>query len=176
MADQLSHRRRSAVRLLSGFALSLTVATAALAQGDQRFRGGPFDGLLIASDGRGPAGPSLPNASPVLPDQAPIVGKLVTALSTGDREALKALGSAAASFCLNASGQPCDAPEQVRNLPFKKNCRLNTPFFLGAYNGRVRLEWVCGQSLTYVAYANVQDGKLVTLVSWNAMPPVVIAK
>jgi hypothetical protein len=164
------------VRLLAAFALSVVAATAASAQDGQRFRGGPFDGLLVASDGGGPAGPSLPNASAVPADQAPVIDKLVAALSSGDRLALKALGPAAESFCLNANGQPCDAPEQVRNLSFKKNCRLNTPFFLGAYNARVRLEWVCGQSLTYVAYVNVQDGKLVTLVSWNAMPPVAIAK
>ncbi|HEX4736735.1 MAG TPA: hypothetical protein VH331_04150 [Allosphingosinicella sp.] len=176
MADRIRHRAVRPLGTTLAFALSVGAATGALAQEGQRFRGGPFDGLLVASDGRGPAGPSLPNASPVLPDQASIVGRLVAALSTGDRKALKALGPAAEGFCLNANGQPCDAAERVRNLPFKQNCRLNTPFFLGAYNGRVRLEWVCGQSLTYVAYANVQDGKLVTLVSWNAMPVAVIRK
>ena len=156
---------------MSGLAI-LTIAWlgagAAWAQGgsaasDRTYHGGPWDGLSMEGGSQAPTGPSLANASPVPAADAPLVTKLVAALSSGSRSDLKAFGPAGAGFCLDAKGRPCGLAAKLRDPALASSCRINTPYFLASYNQSIRLEWVCGGRVAFIAFAKLTNGKLSAL-------------
>jgi len=163
--------------LLAAVMLLASGAARAQQQPPDRFNGGPFDGLAIGPiDGRpGPTGPSIPNASPVPAREAPVIEGLVAALKRGDRAALKAMWAVGGEiFCVGDEGLPCDVDQSFRKLDAKAYCSINTPFYLGSYDGSIRLEWVCDGQLAYFSLVTLKDGKIVSMTAESTMTPVVI--
>jgi len=164
------------VKRALALAAAIAAASSASANPPQRYDGGPWDGLLPDAQTLAPAGASLPDASPVPAQIAPVIDKLVAALSRGDKAALQRLGPGGQSFCLNEAGQPCGAPEETAHLPVQKSCKINTPFFMARYDRSVRLEWVCAGRLSFLAFAKIENGELVSLMPMSSMPPVPVIK
>jgi hypothetical protein len=156
--------RGLAILTIAYFAAGAAVAQGSSAvKGGQTYQGGPWDGLSTEGQSEAPTRPSIANASPVPAADAPLVTRLVASLSSGRRSGLRAFGPAGAGFCLDAKGRPCGLAAKLSDPALESGCRINTPYFLASYNKSIRLEWVCGGRVAFIAFAKLANGKLSAL-------------
>lgn len=121
------------------------------------FRGGPLDGVRVGEVIRPDNGvrivglkPSLPNASPLPPQDEPAVRAFVEAFERRDISKLDGFltKNAAQRICGHGFYAGCGPKRPFSELKVGEETTFNTPYYLG--NHAVRLEWLFRGELVLV--------------------------
>jgi hypothetical protein len=155
----------------------LAAAPAPPAPPDITFRGGALAGLRMTVPSVPPARlkPSLPNASPLPPEDARAVSGLLSAYRSRRPADFAPYVSpiASSAICEDLSESHCRSIGRFTRFPFAERCVPNTPYSLGGHVARV--EWLCGGELSYVTWLTLDGDKAVAASTRRVVPLVLIA-